>query len=508
MMTKKTVTIESALAEILANQLRRIEYNYNGALKGAKPEFLHDMRVAIRRARFALRLFAPFVDSEKCYKIRESLAALNSKSGAVRDLDISIGRLKILFIKHRLNPGIRNRIFSELLAQHKKARGYMLKVLTSSRYEDTIGSIDNFIKELKAIKSAPCKDKDMGKVLNKLTKEHLDKLAKWGNWNVKELSSGDLHKMRIDFKRARYLMEFYLLCKPPQKDIKKDIASFAFFQDILGKHQDALTVINKIKKVSEDIGLDSADVKKIIKSEKRRAKKNRAELGEKWKQFRDHLKILVVIIVPVMINLIFLQQATADERKDAGVSYDNVKNAIVGLGMSYNAQGLGDKAIVEFNKAIQMTPDDKTLYNYRGYAYVLARDPDRAIADYSKAIELDPSFADAYNNRGLVYDMDKSNHAKAIDDFSMALKAGGVSAEVYFNRGSAYAKMEKHAEAIEDYDRAIELEPGVGEIYYGRAVSYFEKGEYDKARKDAAKAQELGCEVHPAFLKKLQNTPK
>jgi len=279
-------TAEALLAGILANQLRRIEFNYDGAREGSDPERLHDLRVAIRRARFALRLFAPFVDSAKCHKIRESLAGLNSKSSEVRDLDISIGRLKILFIKHRMDTGIRNKIFRELLERHKQARHHMLKALTSSCYEETISSISGFIKELKEKRSGSCKGENIGRIFNKLTRVHADKLSNWGNWSSKDLSSKDLHKMRIDFKRARYLMEFLSACNEAQKSVKKYETVFESLQDILGKHQDSMTVIKNVREASEKAGLDDVDIKKIVKSEKKRAKKSRTEFESRWEKLR------------------------------------------------------------------------------------------------------------------------------------------------------------------------------------------------------------------------------
>jgi tetratricopeptide (TPR) repeat protein len=42
-------------------------------------------------------------------------------------------------------------------------------------------------------------------------------------------------------------------------------------------------------------------------------------------------------------------------------------------------------------------------HNGRGNAYYDKNDNDRALADFNKAIELDPKFAFAYNNRGIAY---------------------------------------------------------------------------------------------------------
>ena len=46
-----------------------------------------------------------------------------------------------------------------------------------------------------------------------------------------------------------------------------------------------------------------------------------------------------------------------------------------------------DRAIADYNKALELDPKDATAYNNRGYAYRQKGDYDKAIADYDKALE-------------------------------------------------------------------------------------------------------------------------
>ena len=59
-------------------------------------------------------------------------------------------------------------------------------------------------------------------------------------------------------------------------------------------------------------------------------------------------------------------------------------------------------AIVDYNKAIELTPDYAGAYYNRGIAKKKLQDYRGAIADYTKAIELKPDYAAAYFNRGNV----------------------------------------------------------------------------------------------------------
>jgi tetratricopeptide (TPR) repeat protein len=145
--------------------------------------------------------------------------------------------------------------------------------------------------------------------------------------------------------------------------------------------------------------------------------------------------------------------------------------------------GLYDEAIAEFNKAIDAGPDNAEAYNCRGIAYLakvtaarsanrdfkqMVSDFNSANADFSKAIRLKPDFVAAYYNRGLT-------------------------------------NIAKYEQAIADFSRAINLKPDHARAYYYRAVEYYNLKDYKNSRSDVRKAEELGYNVDPNFIRKLEN---
>jgi len=68
---------------------------------------------------------------------------------------------------------------------------------------------------------------------------------------------------------------------------------------------------------------------------------------------------------------------------------------------------------------IQSNPKDAIAYHNRGDAYSLKGDVDRAISDYNKAIELNPTYAPAYNGRGRAY-TSKGDYVHAVADVTKA----------------------------------------------------------------------------------------
>jgi tetratricopeptide (TPR) repeat protein len=112
-----------------------------------------------------------------------------------------------------------------------------------------------------------------------------------------------------------------------------------------------------------------------------------------------------------------------------------------------------DRAIADYNTAIQLKPDYAEAYNDRGFAYYLKGDAERAIADYTRAIALRPNYPKAYNSRGVVYMSHGYGGAKAVADFDRAIALKPDFRYAYINR--ANARLLRHPWlALDDFHRA------------------------------------------------------
>ncbi|MFQ6058738.1 MAG: tetratricopeptide repeat protein [Anaerolineae bacterium] len=159
-------------------------------------------------------------------------------------------------------------------------------------------------------------------------------------------------------------------------------------------------------------------------------------------------------------------------------------------GFAYLARGDYDRAIADYDQAIQLEPDLAIAYSNRGVAYIAKGDYDRAIANFDQAVKLDPEYAVAYYNRGVAYDH-KGDHDRAIVDHDQAIKLDPNNAVAYYNRGVAYHGKDDYDRAIADCDQAIKLDPNNAVAYFHRGLAYTQKGEKEKAIADFKKVLEL-----------------
>jgi triphosphatase len=74
-------------------QLGQILLSEAGVRYSDDPEYIHDMRVAVRRSRTALQLFGEYLRRKPLRKFRWALRQTGRRLGAVRDLDVALAKL-------------------------------------------------------------------------------------------------------------------------------------------------------------------------------------------------------------------------------------------------------------------------------------------------------------------------------------------------------------------------------------------------------------------------------
>jgi tetratricopeptide (TPR) repeat protein len=97
--------------------------------------------------------------------------------------------------------------------------------------------------------------------------------------------------------------------------------------------------------------------------------------------------------------------------------------------------GKYEEAIAQFNKALELDPNQTSSIAIRGRCYVKLNQYDRAIADLNTAIARNYDLAYSYYYRGLAYE-GKGQRDQAIGDFNQAVKLSNVtSLTQYANEG-------------------------------------------------------------------------
>jgi lipoprotein NlpI len=169
-------------------------------------------------------------------------------------------------------------------------------------------------------------------------------------------------------------------------------------------------------------------------------------------------------------------QGDGETAQSRAIAYYNRGNA-------YQANGDLDRAIVDYNVAIQLDPESAQAYVNRGSAHQANGDLDRAIADYNEAIRLDANSAFAYINRGAAY-VAKDRLDRGIADYNEAIRLDPESALAYNNRCYALAIVGQMPQALADCNESLRLRPNVPDTLDSRGLAYLKSGQIDNAIAD------------------------
>ena len=132
-------------------------------------------------------------------------------------------------------------------------------------------------------------------------------------------------------------------------------------------------------------------------------------------------------------------------------------------GMMYFARGVeyGDlrrpqEAIKDFTSAIELKPDMKDAYKFRGSLYAQAGQIDLAQKDLEKYLEYDPADVVTWNNMAMIY-MRKNQLDKSLAAFTKAIELKPDAAISWQNRARIHQMMGNAEKANEDIRKAKEL---------------------------------------------------
>ncbi len=126
-------------------------------------------------------------------------------------------------------------------------------------------------------------------------------------------------------------------------------------------------------------------------------------------------------------------------------------------------------ALAEYDRVIQLQPNNAIAYNYRGVLKVKIQDFEGGMADYNHAIQLDANYGEAYSNRGSLKANKLQDLSGAMADYDLAIELSPKYATAYSNRGKLKVKNRDIEGGLADYNLAIQHDPTEATYYSYRA---------------------------------------
>ena len=157
-----------------------------------------------------------------------------------------------------------------------------------------------------------------------------------------------------------------------------------------------------------------------------------------------------------------------------------------------------DKAIINYNKSIEINPDYAEGHNNLGSALYKLGKLSESIDSYRRAIKINPNFTEAYNNLGLAFE-ELGKLSESIDSYRRAIKINPNFTEAYNNLGLAFEELGKLSESIDSYRRAIKINPEYAEAYNNLGVTFKMTGKLSESIDSYRRAIKINPEYAEAY---------
>jgi CHAD domain-containing protein len=179
--------------------LRALNLEVARASKFAGIEAVHDLRVAARRFRQALKILQPWLPDEESRLLRRELKELMERAGDVRDRDIALRLLRALDIpKNR-------RIVSEFHDARTACAHSLHQSVRDFQLRDTGAAWRRALKLVRPAKNRAASEVARG-ILPDMLKDH----RRQGRHAIREgAPDKELHRFRIATKEMRYTLDLF-----------------------------------------------------------------------------------------------------------------------------------------------------------------------------------------------------------------------------------------------------------------------------------------------------------
>jgi CHAD domain-containing protein len=228
-------------------------------------EYLHDFRVAIRRTRSALGQIKAVLPSKTTARFKKDFAFVAGLSNELRDLDVYL--LNENTHTSMLPPILRDAIkplFDHLRQKRSIAFQKFLASLKSKKYARILKDWESFLT------AHPRKDRTASNARRPIIDLASTRIytkyrnvVKTGNQILPQTNDEMLHVLRIQCKKLRYLMEFFVSLFPRQK-MNAVIAQMKNMQDQLGKFNDLRIQETYLLNVAKELPADHEQMKNTL----------------------------------------------------------------------------------------------------------------------------------------------------------------------------------------------------------------------------------------------------
>lgn len=223
---------------IIKTLLGLVRRNEKGIIEDTDTEFLHDYRVGLRKVRSVVTLLAGIFREEDTLRLKTQFGELTRKTNGLRDLDVYLQSREEYFqlIPPITHVGLRL-LFSRLAMERKEEQKKVQAFMKSRGYARQIAALQKLFADSTHLADGPLAREKTLTLACRLILKRYRKVCKTARDLDENTPDPVLHRLRINCKKLRYLMEFFTPLFPAE-EIRHLIKSLKVLQDNLGRFND------------------------------------------------------------------------------------------------------------------------------------------------------------------------------------------------------------------------------------------------------------------------------
>ena len=228
---------EHAVRTILAFLLDIVRQNRPGILHDIDTEFLHDFRVAVRRARSLLGQLPKVLPVRLTNRLRKDLSFLGSLTNHLRDLDVLLLHQAdyLAAVPPDLRPDMEP-LFRAVQHERYATHHRLVEALNTPQSEAILQRWESATTETKA--RGPQVEHKVAKLVRKAIRRQCQRmLTATPPDTLRDSAPEQLHRLRIACKKLRYMFEFFASAFS-QELTAEPVRRLRVLQDVLGQLND------------------------------------------------------------------------------------------------------------------------------------------------------------------------------------------------------------------------------------------------------------------------------
>lgn len=159
----------------------------------------------------------------------------------------------------------------------------------------------------------------------------------------------------------------------------------------------------------------------------------------------------------------------------------------IDLGISYLNQKNYELATKEFNKVLEVNPENETAHAKLGHVYLQQKNFPQAIAQFKQALKLNPRSIESLFGLGF-YCFERGDIEEAINKFDYVLKLEPNNEHAHFGLGLSYRQKKEFDKAIEEFNYALKINPRHPQVNYELCLCYHALGLFYQQQKEFSRA--------------------